>query len=614
MKMKLLLLTVLVMAFVCLLTVSASAEVTTYIDAPARSNIQIKTDEIVEFNDGFKCPVAYVFPDISSIGQKAYFDTLLNFDYINGKTGKIYTFADVKGFDIPSGVTHVGIYAGSDAHAPSWITFPNTITSLDNAIFQNSTTLEKCTLKFDKNNQMTNFPAYMFYGCKKLEAFSMPDCFTTIYDMAHFTNCSALTAVYLSKNLTKWQTQGGSYPGTFDYCGNMYFVNEPFTYDNIPEKPDIYYFPEGLTSNADDAKDFSNQCPMRNCSSINSIIVFGTNVTRFNNAYFLQSSTVKIVFLGDMDVVAMGNGSWYRTTYYFANSADKSTDDVEISTYSESKAVFCKANGNTTHLMEPKSSTLERATCINDEYLISVCFCGTEISRGATENKATGKHVFNTNNCTESVKCSDDEECTEMSQKYENHALEKTLEYANGFDKAGKYTCVCTNATYCTVENADEEKDPIITFKGYSTPEGATYKGINAGFKINKTLLNLYESVNEDTVTFNLLMINSKIGEQNITGIMNGEDLAENVKGINIKITSPNYTNIKVEIRGFDDTPETGNFYTLNLITAIAVKTKEGTHYAQGGLKNSPNTTIKVEGVDFNIVTANQIYNSTQQA
>ena len=165
------------------------------------------------------------------------------------------------------------------------------------------------------------------------------------------------------------------------------------------------------------------------------------------------------------------------------------------------------------------------------------------------------------------------------------------------------------NQIVCVVDAKDVEKDPIIVFKGYSVPEKANYKGINAGFEINKILLALYEKVNSDTVKFNLLMVNSQIGETNITQILNGEELAENVKGINIKITSTNYCDIDVSVRGFDDSTETGNFYTLKLITALAVTTKEDTHFVQGALKNSPNTTIDVGGTLFNIVTANNVYN-----
>ena len=221
-----------------------------------------------------------------------------------------------------------------------------------------------------------------------------------------------------------------------------------------------------------------------------------------------------------------------------------------------------------------------------------------------------GAHELDITNCKIGDTC---DTCNELI-KEENHSIVHTFEYPNGFDNEGVYNYYCANA--CCKLDGEEKKEirnktelPIIVFKGYSVPEKANYKGINAGFEINKNLLALYEKVNNDTVKFNLLMVNSQIGDVNIKQILNGEELAENVKGINIKITSTNYCDIDVSVRGFDDSTEKGNFYTLKLITALAVRTKDSVHYAQGALKNSPNTTIDVGGTAFNIVTANNVYN-----
>ena len=215
--------------------------------------------------------------------------------------------------------------------------------------------------------------------------------------------------------------------------------------------------------------------------------------------------------------------------------------------------------------------------------------------------------------CMQSATCS--RNCGyELKSEFTKHNVVKTLAYPNGFDNAGVYNCYCTNADYCKTDVPSEyakdvKKDPIIVFKGYSVPETAGIKGINAGFEIDKILLTLYEGINEDTVKFNLLMVNSETSEkQNISAILNGEELAADVKGINIKITSTNYCDIDISVRGFDDTPETGNFYTLKLITALAVTTKEDTHFVQGALKNLPNTQINVSGTLFNIVTADKVY------
>lgn len=383
MKKKLLFALVLSVVLVCLFAICASAEVITYNDgtAPVREKYLMKNDEVVEFYDGNVFPVYYVFKDVSTVSRDYTnsgfsFDEHFDFSYVDGKLGhteedgNLYTFEDVKGFDIPSGIKSVGIYAGRSMTTLKWITFPNTITSLDNAIFQSASGLEYCEMKFADDNTMRKFPTYMFYGCTSLKAFSMPDCFTSIESPVTFYNCSSMTAVYLSNNLTHWYTQGGGTGATFDGCKKMYFVNESFTRDNIPEKPEVYYFPESLTS-TDASLDFSAASAMRNCNALNDVMVFGTNVTKMSNPYFFQNiGKCKIVFLGDMTEVA--TGYWGNATHiYFANPADKSTDDVK---YSGKTTVFCNAEGNTTHLY--KVAVNKAPTCTEPGVNGTACFCG----------------------------------------------------------------------------------------------------------------------------------------------------------------------------------------------------------------------------------------------
>ena len=387
MKKKLFLMLSIVAVLSCLFVISASAAVTTYDDAPERTKYQMKDDEIIEFYDGFTCPVYYVFNDVTFV-DRCYqssgdsFSSHMNFTYINGKraaeTGNpdfAYTFADVKGFDIPSGITSVKIYAGRSLTTLKWITFPSTITSLDNAIFQGATGLEECVMKFDENNPMTKFPTYMFYGCTNLKAFSMPDCFTEISNGVNFYHCTNMKALYLSKNLTYWYTSGGGSGATFDGCNNMYLVNEPFGKGEIPEKPTVYYWPKNLTS-TDNSADFSKQSTMRDCYKMNSVLVFGANVTSMSNEYFFQGGpTNTVVFLGDMTKLSTGR-YWGTTTFYFANPNDKSVDDLAYSCANNvtKTLYFCNAEGNTTHLKEKTEATL--ATCTQAGGLYDICFCG----------------------------------------------------------------------------------------------------------------------------------------------------------------------------------------------------------------------------------------------
>ena len=468
-KLFVLLLTV---AIACIFAISVSA-ITTYDDAPVRTKYTSIEDDIVEFYDGFKCPVSYVFKDKDFIDRpygsdQSSFQHYFDFEYINGKTGKNYTFADVKGFDIPEGVYYVSIYAGRSLTTLKWITFPGTITKLDGAIFQSNTGLEECTFEFTESTPMTVFPGYTFFGCKSLKAFSMPDCFTKINDVGTFSGCTNLTAVYLSKNLTQWQTGGGgSRNATFDDCNKMYFVNEAFTYDAIPEKPDVYYFPANLQSNPDDSKDFSKNSTMRECLSLNRVVVFGTRVTSFTNSYFFQNAQLNVVFLGDMQAHQMG-GAWDKATYYFTNFLDKSVDDVTIGSYTAARVVFCNAEGNTTHIKEKALST--EATCINPKMLADYCFCGAIVGEPQTEGTALG------HNYTGAVSYVFDSLITD-----------------------GKQCTVCVNG--CGI---DEEKTlgAVYTVLGYSVKTFGTSYSFVSGYDVNVESLALYEQAKNVELQF----------------------------------------------------------------------------------------------------------------
>lgn len=226
-----------------------------------------------------------------------------------------------------------------------------------------------------------------------------------------------------------------------------------------------------------------------------------------------------------------------------------------------------------------------------------------------------GHDLGNLNSCMQNATCS--RGCGyEIKSTFTEHSIVKTLAYPNGFDNAGVYNCYCANADYCKTANPSEyaknaEKDAIITFAGYSTPENADYKGVSAGFDINKDALAIYNELNEIDATLTIFLVNSKIGDVDISKIFDGDtlELADGVKGINVQIDATSYSHISISARGFDDSTAEGSFYTFNFIMAMAVKTEDGIHYIQSGLKDGSNATIEIEGVEFNVVTAEGVYN-----
>ena len=578
MKKKLLLVLSMVIMVACLFVITASATVTTYDDAPEREKYQCIDTEIIEFYDGFKCPVSYVLKNTSTIGSGDYntsFSSYMDFSYINGKLGKTeenaYTYADVKGFDIPTGITHVAKYAGKEGTTLKWITFPDTISSLSNAIFQSATGLEECTLKFSEKNTMRVFPSYMFFGCRNLKAFSMPDCFTSLHDVAQFSGCTNLSAVHLSESLETWNSGGGgSRTATFDDCNNMYFVNETFTYDNIPQKPAVYYFPANLSK-------ISNNSVCRECTNLNDVLVFGTKLTEMPNQYFFQNGPAnKIVFLGDMTTVA--TQYWGKTTHvYFANSADKSLNDV---TFSGGKtAVFCNADGNTTHLVEPKKTESTNATCETNRFDTTYCFCGTKIDNNKEiENTKLG-HDYT----------------VLTSIKYTDYTANGTKTYT-----CSRKDCGCTD---------DKPIEAIIyNFTGYSAPVDPTKVGLCFGYDININALNEYNSVNDDLKFGVVGVLETYLGTK--TPLTDKGEINSEIEGnvIVADISNTNSKTIDFIITGSKEQWESTqivngvstNLKELAIIMAGYVYDGNGVHYIQ-----SKGTTSAFETVSYNQVYTN---------
>ena len=173
------------------------------------------------------------------------------------------------------------------------VSIPKTVTNMGQCVFQQTKNLEECTFEHTKDSGLKTLKGWMFYGTA-LKAISLPDCIEVIDGENHFNECPNLTAVYLPANLTTFNTSATHEKSSF--CGDekMYLVNEPFTYDNIPVKPAVYYFPANLTTISGES--------FKNCKNLDYVFVFGDKVTKLENAWaFCGTGSVKLVFLGNVD-------------------------------------------------------------------------------------------------------------------------------------------------------------------------------------------------------------------------------------------------------------------------------------------------------------------------
>lgn len=464
MKSKLLLLLLVSVVLVLMFALSVSAEVAIYDDAPTKMNITVRTDDVVVFKDGFSCLSSYISSDVTSTSNgwngALTVKELFDFSYINGKTGKNYGFSDIVSVDIPQGVTYIGGYGITGATNLQRISFPDTVTGFGGWLLMGCTALENCIFEHDEDDGLTNIGPEFFAGCSNLTAISLPDCITSFgwnvnYDGGYFKNCTSLSVIHLPNKL-EIMYGGTDAMSVFGDLTNVYFVNEAFTYDNVPAKPDVYYFPSGLAK--------MTGTPFRNCKNLNKVLVFGhgtTSITRgweFENTETGDGAKPTVVFLGDTESINV-NG-WNVAAVYFANENDVNGSTAGVS--GGATIYYCNADGNTNHLTETSVDMM--AGCeVNAAKVIS-CFCGFE-----TRQEVAG---------------------TALSHNYDYLKGDATLvsfTYTSYFENGTKIVA-CANCR----ENCEFVTPILFVWKGYSASTyGDTYSVVQ-GFYIDRDALSQY--------------------------------------------------------------------------------------------------------------------------
>ena len=525
MKKRVILILTLALAIFSLLVISVSAEAAIYDDAPERVNIEVREDDIVVFDDGYSCLSAYVFKDQTTLpkgkGYNPTLDDACDFSYINGKTGKEYTFNNIVSFDIPQGVTSIGNFACTALSKMKKISIPNTVTSIGASAFQESSSLEFCIFEHSEASTLENIPSAAFAYCSSLKAISIPDCVRTISGPDTFKDCKKLTAMYLSKNLISIESSNPD-KSTFG-CNNIYFVNEPFTED-IPEKPDVYYFPKSLEI-------VGEACTFRWWSSLNKVLVFGESLTTVPNCYAFENSSQKtIVFLGDMTEVNLSDCG--ATSVYFANKNDIDAEsaglnierlkgDGTVAKRWSGAAYYCNAIGNTNHLVEKIIEV--PAQCEIDAGVATVCFCGYEISKDSVTGTAL-THDYD----------------------YENNdkAILVGIVYSD-YTENGVKTVTCANCG----KNSDFETPALFVNLGFSAAQYGNMISVN--YKVNSQAVKEYENATDEKLNYGVFAVRADRIETNDDII---DDEGKALDGvIAADITDSGFTLFNLKITGFTD-------------------------------------------------------------
>ena len=419
---------------------------------------------------------------------------------------------------LPEGLEIIGYNMFGGCTALKAVKIPNSVTTVTEgsyvSMFGSCSSLEFVQL----SNQLKDIPPAMFEGCSSLKAISLPDGITTLGYKALRT-CTSLQAIYLPSSLTTFGNPSNTSNdhGVFYQSPNVYFVSEPFeVFDGdtlignnfvMPEKPDVYYMPSGLTT--------LNSSEFQNCSKLNNFIVFPVGVTNASNAKTSQgafynigsgrTTPVTLVFLGDMDAITIrqNDSSYCNINFVFANPADVDFNSVTFTIGSANNkkqtntyAYFC--NSNTvydmssfvtkngaaynvkegdyaiatdvqSHFAEPGKAGVTEATCETNRFVSNFCYCGAPVNKVEEEGTAIG-HSY-------------------------NGAI--SYEFTSLTTQGAKYT-VCTNN--CGKPKV-EEVGAVYTALGYSAKTFGTYSFVS-GYDVNTESLAIYEETKDVKLSF----------------------------------------------------------------------------------------------------------------
>ena len=415
----------------------------------------------------------------------------------------------LKAVFLPNTLVHIG---WAQAHVA------NTVAAFYS--FNNCTALEY--VEFHKDTQLDDktLNRGAFLNCSSLKALSLPDCITTIGNAA-LADCSSLEAVYLSQNLTTLSSGGNPFANS----SNLYFVNKSFIMNSskdIPQKPEVYCFPSGLTSFG--ATILSPKT--------NKIVVISENVTSHSTKMFAGSGVETVVYLGDMTSFKLTLEQTTKLNVLMPNTTAQPT--VSATGNTNGSAVYlCKLNKSfafdenswkdaTVHIEDPsKSAVIKEPNCVENAWKNTYCFCGAYM--GEVE-------ISNSNNGGE-------------------HDLENAI-VANIV--YGDFTSIGTKVLKCPRCSAEDitggEAPALFTCLGYSAPEDGR-GGIAIGFTVNNEAIKEYEEATGKTVKYGLFATMSNIGTDDIVD-ENGVPTNDSTL---VAEVPKDYVILELKITGFTD-------------------------------------------------------------
>ena len=542
--------------------------------------------------------------EVKSVGRSAFEGCtwLGEVDLSALKTIDSYSFKNCTNFSVKNGnlpmLESVGQQAFESCTSLSYIKTGANLASVGIQAFLKCTGLLAIDMS-DCTNTNVTFGWGAFYDCSNLYAVQLPAKTTTMASRM-FRGCGNLRALYLPDVLTTLDGNNSDH-GPFAYCYELYFVNEEMDIDdyfvdgefssayylaNLPEKPQVYYFPKTLTTIHSSTQVF------RHCTGLNDVLVFDENLTKIETGslflYAGNNSEKKVVFLGDIEVFNTGDNR-KNVSFYFVNPADTDFASIGITsgstTNNNNAYIYFCANGDCydykgTSDGRATQAKLEtspighlyvidkEATCTEEGGKGYSCFCG-EKNPGVTPIPALG-HT-------------------------KGDFIE--LKYDNGFLKVGYYYYKCTACDverYTYTDKAEYQAPAIFVNNGYAYSGTAFLQG----FAVNLEALGAYEATGK-TVQYGLAVASvAKLGATNT--LFDGTTLKAGAFSVSFD-DKKQYSIFEMQVTGLVD-----DYKDAELFVCAYVIDGDTVTY----ISNGANTTT-VEAVTYNQVVANAAQDQT---
>lgn len=449
---------------VCLLAISASAEVIIYDSYEEKTNLTYDAKELVTFDDGCSYPSYYIFSDSQS------FET--DYDWLKEKTGKSYSDANVVELCIPTGVITGGSFkSGSSFTKILKLNTGKTLTKTGGDFWHNKTLTH---VTFGEGYTNAGLGTWFFTETNIEYVIFDDNSKVTTFPEKFFINMSKLKGIYLGASITN--IGSGTFADT--KAENIFLMNTP----NDTEASEVYYFKSNLVEGnfyglnmspvttiwvfPSEVNGIGTGWNIDNMVNLPKQFVFLTSnassVTVNNTIGGTKLSSINIYFPNISSENAKSMSVLAKATYYFGVDAKKAT-------YNGGWSAFTDMADNE-HLYDPTKDETTKATCVEDGMSYERCFCNKIVASIVVE-EAYGHSI----DLSKGAKV--------VGVSYED------------VTKEGTRLVKCAN---CESEVEDKAKPILSGYTGYSIPTNSDRKGITFGYNIDVNALNEYKSFNED--------------------------------------------------------------------------------------------------------------------